>query len=158
MLAETTLLSRSAAGFSGFCSGPSASTCSVPSGAGQSPLSALPQQVFAQFLGLGARLLVAGLAIGGIGAWAASQAMQSLLFGVGAWRFGIFAATAGVMFCVAFLAMLLPLRRARRSARSAADGVSAFSISALRFSVSDPSPGAHRRAVIGIGAPFHGIS
>jgi predicted permease len=75
-------------------------------------LGALPQQVLAQFLGLGARLLVAGLALGGLGAWLVGRAMQSVLFGVGAIHPGVFAATAGIMMIVVLLAVYLPSRRA----------------------------------------------
>ena len=77
-------------------------------------LGALPQQVLAQFLRLGARLLGAALILGTIGAWAAGRAMQSVLFGVGALHLGVFAATACAMIVVVFLAVLLPSRRAAR--------------------------------------------
>jgi ABC-type antimicrobial peptide transport system permease subunit len=40
--------------------------------------------------------------------------MQSVLFGVGAWNLGIFAAAAGVMSGVVFFAIFLPSRRAAR--------------------------------------------
>lgn len=75
-------------------------------------LGALPQQVLAQFLGLGARLLVAGLAIGVVGAWLVGRAMQSVLFGVGAVHLGVLTATGGVMLVVVLLAVYLPSRRA----------------------------------------------
>jgi ABC-type antimicrobial peptide transport system permease subunit len=77
-------------------------------------LGALPQQVLAQFLGLGARLLLAGLAVGVLGAWGAGRAMQSVLFGVGSIHLGVIAATAGVMMIVVLLAVYLPSRRAAR--------------------------------------------
>jgi ABC-type antimicrobial peptide transport system permease subunit len=77
-------------------------------------LGALPQQILAQFLGLGARLLVVGLSLGVLGAWVAGRAMQSLLFGVGGLPVGLLAITAGVMLGVVFLAMFLPSRRAAR--------------------------------------------
>ncbi len=75
-------------------------------------LGALPQQVLAQFIGLGARLLAAGLIIGMGGAWLVGRAMQSVLFGVGAIHPGVFAVTGGVMMIVVLLAVYLPLRRA----------------------------------------------
>lgn len=75
-------------------------------------LGALPQQVLAQFLGLGARLLAAGLAIGAMGAWLVGRAMQNVLFGVGAIHFGVFATTAAVMMVAVLLAVYLPSRRA----------------------------------------------
>jgi len=77
-------------------------------------LGALPQQVFAQFLGISARLLLAGLAFGMLGAWIVGRAMQSLLFDVRAADPGVLAATAGVMIGVVLLACLLPARRAAR--------------------------------------------
>jgi len=77
-------------------------------------LGALPQQVLAQFLGLGARLLLAGITLGLLGAWGAGRAMQSVLFGVGAIHLGVLAATAGVMMLVVLLAVFLPSHRASR--------------------------------------------
>ena len=77
-------------------------------------LGALPQQILAQFLGLGARLLAVGLALGVLGAWLAGRAMQSVLFGVGAVHGGIIAVTAALMLAVVFCAVLLPSRRAAR--------------------------------------------
>jgi predicted permease len=77
-------------------------------------LGALPKQVLAQFLSLGAKLLAIGIALGVLGAWAAGHAMQSVLFGVGALHLGILAATAGIMLGVVFFAMLLPSLRAAR--------------------------------------------
>jgi predicted permease len=77
-------------------------------------LGALPQQILALFLGLGARLLLIGIALGVLGAWLIGRAMQSVLFGVGAWNLGIFAAAAGVMGGVVFFAIFLPARRAAR--------------------------------------------
>jgi predicted permease len=75
-------------------------------------LGALPQQILAQFLGLGIRLLLGGIALGVLGAWAADRAMQSVLFGVGSVHPGVFAATAGVMIGVVFFALFIPARRA----------------------------------------------
>jgi ABC-type antimicrobial peptide transport system permease subunit len=77
-------------------------------------LGALPQQILAQFLGLGARLLLAGVALGILGTWFAGRAMQSVLFGVGALHPGVLAATATVMLGVVFFALFLPSRRAAR--------------------------------------------
>ena len=77
-------------------------------------LGARPQQILAQFLGLGARLLLAGVALGILGTWAAGRAMQSVLFGVGALHPGVLAVTAGVMLGVVFFALFLPSRRAAR--------------------------------------------
>jgi predicted permease len=77
-------------------------------------LGALPSQVFQQFLGLGARLLLVGVGLGLIGAWAAGWAMRGLLFDVQAFHAGIATATAGVMVMVVLLATLLPSQRAAR--------------------------------------------
>jgi predicted permease len=77
-------------------------------------LGALPQQVLAQFLGLGVRLLGAGIILGVAGAWGAGRAMQSVLFGVGAVHAGVLIATAGVMMVVVLLAVFLPSHRASR--------------------------------------------
>lgn len=77
-------------------------------------LGAQPGQVLAQFLGLGAKLLLAGIALGLLGAWGAGRAMQSQLFGVGAVHAGVLAATAGVMMIVVLLATFLPSHRASR--------------------------------------------
>jgi len=77
-------------------------------------LGALPQQVLAQFLVLGAKLLAIGIAFGVFGAWAAGRAMKSVLFGVAPLHLGILAATAGIMLGVVFFAMLLPALRAAR--------------------------------------------
>lgn len=75
-------------------------------------LGALPGQILLQFVGLGARLLAAGLVVGVIGAWLVGRAMQSELYGVTAIHAGVFAATAGVMIAVVLLAVYVPSRRA----------------------------------------------
>ncbi len=77
-------------------------------------LGARPQQVLALFLGLGLQLLLAGIALGVPGAWAAGRAMQGVLFGVGTIHAGVLAVTAGVMLLVVLLAVFLPSHRASR--------------------------------------------
>ena len=77
-------------------------------------LGAQPQQVLAGFLGLGARLLLVGVVLGVLGAWAAGRAMESVLYGVGAFQLGVFAATSGVMMLVVLLACYIPARRAAK--------------------------------------------
>lgn len=77
-------------------------------------LGALPEQVLTQFLGLGTKLLLGGVTIGVLGAWAAGRAMQGILFGVGTVHLGVMAAAAGVMMIVVLLATFLPSRRASR--------------------------------------------
>ena len=77
-------------------------------------LGAQPEQVLAQFLGLGLKLLAAGIALGALGAWGAGRAMQSQLFGVGAVHAGILAGAAVIMMIVVLAATFLPSHRASR--------------------------------------------
>ena len=77
-------------------------------------LGARPGQVLAQFLGLGAKLLLAGTVLGLLGAWAAGRAMHSVLFGVGTVHVGVLVVTAAVMTIVVLLATFLPSHRASR--------------------------------------------
>lgn len=77
-------------------------------------LGAQPGQVRAQFLGLGARLLAGGLALGVAGAWAVGRAMQTVLFGVGAVHAGVLALAAAVLVAVVLAATFLPSHRAAR--------------------------------------------
>jgi ABC-type antimicrobial peptide transport system permease subunit len=77
-------------------------------------LGAQRTHIRGQFLGVGARLLAAGLALGGLGAWAAGRAMKSVLFDVDAMHAGVLAATAGVMLIAVLLACWLPARRAAK--------------------------------------------
>lgn len=75
-------------------------------------LGALPVQILQQFLSLGAKLLVVGVALGVLGAWATGRAMKSLLFDVATFDPAIVAATAGVLIAIVLSATLLPSRRA----------------------------------------------
>jgi predicted lysophospholipase L1 biosynthesis ABC-type transport system permease subunit len=77
-------------------------------------LGALPAQIARLFLGLGLRLLAAGLLLGGFGAWAAGRAKQSLLFQVPSFHAPTFAGTAIVLCAVTWIACLLPAWRAAR--------------------------------------------
>lgn len=77
-------------------------------------LGAQPRQVLAQFLGLGVRLLIAGTALGLVGAWAVGRAMQAQLFGVEALHPGVFGGTAAVLLLVVLAATFLPSHRASR--------------------------------------------
>jgi predicted permease len=77
-------------------------------------LGAQPGQVLRQFLGLGFRLLVAGIILGTLGAWGAGRAMQTVLFGVGSVHPGVLAATAGTMIVVVLVATFIPSQRATR--------------------------------------------
>ncbi|HEX4666941.1 MAG TPA: ABC transporter permease [Chthoniobacterales bacterium] len=77
-------------------------------------LGAQKQQIGAQFLSLGLRLLAAGSALGLLGAWAAGRAMQSVLFDVPALPIRALLGTALVMTIVSLIACLIPARRATR--------------------------------------------
>lgn len=77
-------------------------------------LGALPQQILAQFLSLGARLVVIGSVLGAVGGWLTGRAMASLLFGVGPAHPLVFAGTAALLGTVALAACLLPALRAAR--------------------------------------------
>jgi Acidobacterial duplicated orphan permease len=77
-------------------------------------LGAVPEQIMAQFLGLGGKLLAVALPIGVLGAWAAGRAMEGLLFGVSATEVAVLGGSAGVLAAVAMLACFLPARRAAR--------------------------------------------
>jgi ABC-type antimicrobial peptide transport system permease subunit len=77
-------------------------------------LGAGQQLVLRQFLGLAAKLLLAGIGFGILGAWATGRAMQHLLFGIGSVHFGVVAAAAGVMIGVVLLATSLPSYSASR--------------------------------------------
>ena len=77
-------------------------------------LGALPEQIQAQFLTFGMRLLAVGAVVGTAGAWFAGRAMQTVLFNVGPLQPVALGGTVVVIGCVALLACLLPARRASR--------------------------------------------
>ena len=77
-------------------------------------LGALPQQVVAAFLGVGAKLLMIGVALGIVGAWLAGRAMESVLFGVDSFQANVLSAAFSVMMLVVLLACYIPARRAAR--------------------------------------------
>ena len=77
-------------------------------------LGAQKQQIGAQFLSLGLRLLAAGSALGLLGAWLAGRAMQSVLFDVPTLPIATLLATALVMTAVSLVACLIPARRATK--------------------------------------------
>ena len=77
-------------------------------------LGARRDQIGAQFLSLGLRLLAAGTFLGLIGAWLAGKAMQSVLFGVPSLPIAALFGTALVMSIVSLIACLIPARRASR--------------------------------------------
>jgi predicted permease len=73
---------------------------------------ATPSLIGRQFLTLGAKLLVLGIALGTFGAWTAGRAMQSFLVEVPPFHIFTSAATVFAMSLVTLLAALLPARRA----------------------------------------------
>jgi predicted permease len=75
-------------------------------------LGAQREQIGAQFLWLGLRLLVAGILLGLLGTWLAGKAMQVVLFDVPPLHLGIFFVVAAIMSAVSLVACLLPARRA----------------------------------------------
>lgn len=77
-------------------------------------LGALPRRILGQILAQGLKLLLAGLGLGLLGAWATLRAMSGLLAGIGPVPWEILALTAAVMGAVVLLASLLPARRAAR--------------------------------------------
>jgi predicted permease len=77
-------------------------------------LGALPTQILAQFLALGAKLVVIGSILGGFGGWLIGRAMVSLLFGVGGAQPLVFAGAALLLSLVAMTACLVPAARAAR--------------------------------------------
>jgi ABC-type antimicrobial peptide transport system permease subunit len=77
-------------------------------------LGAQREQIRAQFLSLGLRLLAAGTILGLIGAWMAGRAMQSVLFGVPTLHIATLLGTALVMSAVSLIACLIPARRATK--------------------------------------------
>ena len=77
-------------------------------------LGARPEQVRDQFVGVGIRLLGAGLAIGLLGAWAAGRAVRALLAGVPQSPGAALTIASAIMALVCLTACLLPARRAAR--------------------------------------------
>ncbi len=73
-------------------------------------------------LGESARLVVAGLLVGVVGALIASPALRGLLYGVQPLDAGVFSTVALVLLAVALAAALLPARRAQRIDPAAALG------------------------------------
>ena len=73
------------------------------------------EQIGAQFLKIGLRLLITGTVIGIIAAAVSARALQNLLFDVPALNPATFAVTAGVMGVVCLAACWLPARRASRT-------------------------------------------
>jgi putative ABC transport system permease protein len=83
-------------------------------------LGAGPGQVRSQFVRLAARLLIAGVALGLVGAWMTGRAMRGVLFHVPPVDARVLGLTALVMAVVCLLACLLPSQRAARISPSEA--------------------------------------
>lgn len=73
------------------------------------------EQIGAQFLKIGLRLLIAGTVIGVIAAGLSGRALQSVLYDVPALHPATFAVTAAIMTVVCLVACWLPARRASRT-------------------------------------------
>ncbi|HEY7058825.1 MAG TPA: FtsX-like permease family protein, partial [Vicinamibacterales bacterium] len=77
-------------------------------------LGARPDQVRAQFVGLGLRLLAAGGTLGLAAAWLTGRAMQTMLFRVPPLPWAILVGTTVIMLVVSLAASLWPSYRATR--------------------------------------------
>jgi ABC-type antimicrobial peptide transport system permease subunit len=75
---------------------------------------ATPRLIGRQFLTLGAKLLVLGVALGSFGAWTAGRAMRGFLVDVPSFHAFTSVATVFAISLVTLLAALLPARRAAR--------------------------------------------
>jgi ABC-type antimicrobial peptide transport system permease subunit len=77
-------------------------------------IGATPRQVLALILSQGLRLAVAGAVLGALGAAAAGQVLESMLYGVSALDPIALGAAAGLLILVAVAANLVPARAAAR--------------------------------------------
>lgn len=78
-------------------------------------VGALPRQIVAHFVGLGCRLLTAGLLLGLIGGYFTGRALQSLVFGVPPLHPGVLTGVAALLVVIVLCAVVLPARRAART-------------------------------------------
>jgi putative ABC transport system permease protein len=65
-------------------------------------------------VGQAVTLALIGVAIGGVGAWWATQSLRTMLFQVNARDPGAYAIAAGLLVLVAAVAAMLPARRAAK--------------------------------------------
>jgi ABC-type antimicrobial peptide transport system permease subunit len=77
-------------------------------------LGARPQQIRSQFLGLGLRLMAAGMILGLMGAWLVGRAMRGLLFQVSPFHLPAIAGAACIIAVVSLIACLVPSEQAAR--------------------------------------------
>jgi len=75
-------------------------------------LGAQRYDVLRLIVGQGMRFVGAGVVLGLIGVFVTSRLLQSLLFGIGATDLGTMFAVTVILIAVAFIACLLPARRA----------------------------------------------
>jgi ABC-type antimicrobial peptide transport system permease subunit len=78
-------------------------------------LGAATSSIFAMVLREGAAMVVAGTALGLIGAFLLRQTLQSQLYEIGAMDPGVIVAVAALLALVALAAILLPARRAAQT-------------------------------------------
>lgn len=77
-------------------------------------LGSAPDDVFRDVVGQGLRVSGVGLVLGGVAAYALTRLIQSLLFGVQATDLRVMVAVAVLLGAVAFVACVIPARRATR--------------------------------------------
>jgi len=77
-------------------------------------LGAEPGRIGRQFIGLGVRMLLAGLALGISGAIISAKAMAAVLYGVPGVYWPVLGSTAAILATISLLASWLPARRAAR--------------------------------------------
>jgi len=75
-------------------------------------LGAQPGQIRSQFLTLGLRLIIAGLAVGSVGAWLMGRVIQAVLFHVPASSPLVLSCAGTLMALISLVACLVPARRA----------------------------------------------
>ena len=77
-------------------------------------LGAQPADILRLIVGQGMQLTAGGILVGLVGAFALTQVMTSLLFGVGATDLLTFSLVAALLVAVGLLAVFIPARRATR--------------------------------------------
>jgi predicted permease len=77
-------------------------------------LGARSEQIVAQFLSLGVRLLAAGIILGLIAAYFANRAMRNILFGLPHLHLAVFFGAAAIISAISLVACLIPARRASK--------------------------------------------
>ncbi len=75
-------------------------------------LGAQPRQIRSQFLALGLRLVIAGLALGSVGSWLVGKVIQAVLFHVPASSPVVLSCAGAIMASISLAACLVPAGRA----------------------------------------------